>query len=463
MDCKMENLSKKQIELLQDINTYTPGGMHICHLSDPIHLEYASDGLCKMLGYTRKEFEEKTKDFYLTNVPKKYYKTFYDFCFDLSKDINKKTVQYEMIKKDGSKIIVSDTMESVLCDDGAVRGYSSVTDITEQKIIEEKLNIQKNKYIELYEEVKRNEEKLKMISAFSGIMFFEYNIESQTYTSLDNTEIVLFYTAKELKELLAKIDGEADYHPPCGLMYHLLHEEDKIMVKENSHNFFKNKEAELELRMLCKDGNYHWFSMEMHIAENNENIIMGCIRNIDTIKAYIENLEKKASIDQMTGLMNKVSGLYLIDELLKDKPKNNFFVLLDLDNFKWINDKLGHDVGDKVLQFAATTMKNIFRRNDIFVRYGGDEMIIFCPNLDNKRVIISRLIEFNKQALNCPYLENTDLILQASFGVAISDQNSTAYSLTLESDKFMYKSKKTRKGYICYDGVLYNDKLEIVE
>ena len=112
--------------------------MHVCYLSAPIHLEYASDGLSRMLGFTKEESEAYTKDCYCENMLMEDRDLFVDFVSKLGKHYGTETCEYRMIQKDGSIIYVLDTMESMMCPDGIVHGYSSVTDITAQKKAEEK-------------------------------------------------------------------------------------------------------------------------------------------------------------------------------------------------------------------------------------------------------------------------------------------------------------------------------------
>lgn len=108
-----------------------PSGLHRCYLSDPIHLEYFSDGLCKMLGYTREEFYEKVDGNKYSNVIyEEDKKIFRDFIRELAEKEGTNSCEYRMVCKDGSLISVSDIMDAKRSASGIMYGYSVVIDLT---------------------------------------------------------------------------------------------------------------------------------------------------------------------------------------------------------------------------------------------------------------------------------------------------------------------------------------------
>lgn len=132
----------KVIEEYSRMLSLAPGGMRRCYLSEPVHLEYASDGLCKMLGYSRQEFETLVGDLYVNAIVDEDKPIFKNFIKKLGEKPTTLTCKYRMKCKDGSILYVSDTTESIRNDSGIMFGYSSVTDVTkyekEQKHLKEK-------------------------------------------------------------------------------------------------------------------------------------------------------------------------------------------------------------------------------------------------------------------------------------------------------------------------------------
>lgn len=117
-----------------------PGGMHRCYLSEPIHLEYVSDGLGKMLGYKDiEEFKAVVGTKYSIAIAEEDRMIFRNFVHELAEEEGTKTCEYRMICKDGSLISVSDTMESRRNVDGIMYGYSAVTNLNEYKKKQEEM------------------------------------------------------------------------------------------------------------------------------------------------------------------------------------------------------------------------------------------------------------------------------------------------------------------------------------
>lgn len=119
-----------------------PGGMHRCYLSQPIHLEFVNDGLCKMLGYTVEEFYDLVGNKYSLAIVEEDRKIFRDFVYELAKKESTKTCEYRMICKDGSWLSVSDTMESKRNAAGIMYGYSVIIDLSEYKKKQEEMEME---------------------------------------------------------------------------------------------------------------------------------------------------------------------------------------------------------------------------------------------------------------------------------------------------------------------------------
>lgn len=118
---------EKNAELL----TNMPGGFHRCYLSEPIHVEYVSKGLCELLGYTKEELESLMVDGnYALAIFEEDRDRFDEFANRLASSPGVEVCEYRMIRKDGSLISVSDTMESTLATTGIMYGYSVVYDIS---------------------------------------------------------------------------------------------------------------------------------------------------------------------------------------------------------------------------------------------------------------------------------------------------------------------------------------------
>jgi diguanylate cyclase len=163
-------------------------------------------------------------------------------------------------------------------------------------------------------------------------------------------------------------------------------------------------------------------------------------------KSYFEELlavKEKSLEDPLTGVYNREAYRIKIQESLNaEKP----FVLmvLDIDDFKEINDKFGHKIGDNVLQRVMYYVKKQVRSTDLLARYGGDEFVIIMENADlanGEKKAENILKTLSKVEFHLDKTSRKILRITMSIGVAQRRQNDTAESLFERADKAMYLAK----------------------
>lgn len=174
-------------------------------------------------------------------------------------------------------------------------------------------------------------------------------------------------------------------------------------------------------------------------------------------KQLIRSLEKekeKNYIDSLTGIYNRTKVKeYIEDFVSKGINLQGVMILMDLDNFKSINDQLGHMEGDLVLKKFAEILITQFRTSDIVARLGGDEFIVFLPNFISKAGLetkIDHILSIIRQELS-PYYEKYNL--SVSIGIAyLGGNNKTYEDLYQSADDAMYTAKRGGKnGYFLGD------------
>ena len=126
---------------------------------------------------------------------------------------------------------------------------------------------------------------------------------------------------------------------------------------------------------------------------------------------------------------------------------SGMMVMIDLDNFKRVNDELGHLTGDALLRDVADSLRRHFRDSDVLGRYGGDEFVAFMPLANGDAVELARM----RAESIIADIQNTEIpdgsYAGCSIGVAIShDSTTTFYDLLEEADQAMYESKVGGKG-----------------
>lgn len=166
------------------------------------------------------------------------------------------------------------------------------------------------------------------------------------------------------------------------------------------------------------------------------------------------HLKNKAERDLLTNLLNKKTFEYMVGDVLANHSENESGALwiIDLDNFKGINDTMGHMVGDQVISHVADKMKEAFREQDYLGRIGGDEFaayITFQYKLDSKEryAIIQSKAEYLRRMIGTIAGEiNQDIKVSCSIGIAMSPEHGTSYeTLYQNADQALYQSKEGGK------------------
>lgn len=179
----------------------------------------------------------------------------------------------------------------------------------------------------------------------------------------------------------------------------------------------------------------------------------------DQLEKSNGKLQKLTEHDTLTGLFNRYYLYEVIDKNLQMDQQAGALYFLDLDNFKYVNDTLGHSVGDVLLQMLANRMNIILEKGTHLVRLGGDEFVFFYPEVTNMEKIeqfAGKILGIFEEAF---LIEENNLIISASVGIAISPQNgNTMETLLKNADMAMYYIKnKGKNGYF-----FFNESLDLL-
>jgi diguanylate cyclase (GGDEF)-like protein len=170
----------------------------------------------------------------------------------------------------------------------------------------------------------------------------------------------------------------------------------------------------------------------------------------NTVNEQLTSLNQQASQDSLTNLPNRRSLHNAIQSAFNqanDHDQLLAVLFLDLDGFKGINDRFGHQVGDLLLIQFSKRLTKLFRSEDQIFRYGGDEFVICCENLESRHELES-LIERVLEGLSAPYDLNGNWVKAlASIGVTIYpvDTVSSALELITHADEALYQAKELGK------------------
>ena len=177
-----------------------------------------------------------------------------------------------------------------------------------------------------------------------------------------------------------------------------------------------------------------------------ERIILLAIEDITERKKYEEKIQQMAFHDSLTGLPNRKlfsDRLGIVLAQAKRNKKKVGIVMLDLDNFKDVNDTLGHDVGDTLLKAVAERLSGTLRKSDTVARFGGDEFVLIFPDME----IIEEAIQVVQKIIDRfhkPFLIDThQLVVTTSIGIAVYPKDGMDEEILMKNaDIAMYQAKQ---------------------
>ena len=206
---------------------------------------------------------------------------------------------------------------------------------------------------------------------------------------------------------------------------------------------FQDMTASQRLLQECEHGERQEAEQKGHYTKSAA--LLRYLRKVDQLMREQEELRKEAMRDPLVDLYNVKSGKELVTEALERMEEGDFSImfLIDIDNFKRINDTLGHQAGDEYLKHLASILKHVFRRSDIVYRMGGDEFIGFAesvsmPELAVER-IMRRLYEQREQA------GKEGFEMQCSAGIFIGSRRNSYSDFYAMADRALYAAKRTGK------------------
>ena len=185
--------------------------------------------------------------------------------------------------------------------------------------------------------------------------------------------------------------------------------------------------------------------------ENGHLCAIWTLRNINSKIQQSLSLQMAAERDDLTGLLNRASTTRQIQQILQtDVQSQHALFIIDVDNFKSLNDTYGHQTGDRFLITLATTLRKCFRDNDIVGRIGGDEFFVLMKNVPSSMIVAEKATTLlGISQVFCD--EYPDLHLSVSIGIGISPLNGNDLdTLYMNADKALYQAKHKGKNQFVF-------------
>lgn len=285
-----------------------------------------------------------------------------------------------------------------------------------------------------------NEETYRITARESDLCVFTYDVETEQIQFLNDKYQNLGLNQSELSVpvLLRKI---REINPEtCSVLRN-------IFARADSAEALHSQKAK-----VWAGGRMRYLqikTMNLYDESGKVSRMVGSIEDITDMENDMLKLQKEARTDLLTGAMNRAAGTSAINRMLVQELHPgcvNTFAIVDLDNFKTLNDVMGHMWGDRALCEVVLIMKKHCRAQDIVCRLGGDEFVVFLPDMireaaeESLRVLSAKLhIDYVK--------ENLEVMISASMGIVFSDgRDITFQDLYEEADGCLYQVKRTFKG-----------------
>lgn len=424
---------------LTTLTNNIPGGVaHIWINNGVMMITYASDGFYRLTGYSRKEYmsgDIQGNGLYIMSEEdrERVLQKTLDF---IASGEHYLTLEYRIIRKDGiirwNRVNAARVENSI----GKVFLECVFSDITDYKNTECQLRLSEERYRIIYEQTQD--------------ILFEWDMRTGSIYLSAEYEKKFGYALPQVNtmEFLLKSDYilEAD---KINLV-------DVIRLLQQGTPY-----VETDYRLKKGSGEYIWCRIRVTTLFDDENKpyrAIGLISDIDDYKKETTFLQQQAQRDLLTGLLNKITAQHQIELCLNDVcgiGQMHGVLLVDIDNFKGINDAMGHMIGDAVLVELSSRIRAHFKEGEIIGRLGGDEFIVFLPNIPSEQILMKKAeilsgifrYLFPGRTMSCK--------VSGSIGAALYPQHGRTFQELYEkADVAMYIAKQQGKD-CCF---LYQEK-----
>jgi len=346
----------------------------------------------------------------------------------------------ELICKDGEMIPV-ETSFRMFTLFGEVAIWVTFRDISEKKKVQDEVKNQKI----FYEFILDN------IDSDISVLNEEYKYEYANPSMLANSDLSVWLLNKDDSEFAEKLELPDDFVRQRQYYLERAFEEGRIMQFEE---LISNKDI----------GNRYLLRKYIPLESEGRKKIISYGIDITDRKLAEDRISYLAYYDSLTGLSNRTLFIEHCNQALRsllDESKQIAIFFFDIDNFKFINDTLGHSKGDMLLQMVAARLKRIIDEADTLARFGGDEFAILKIGLNGQEPLssfASKLLDTMNQPFN---ISGRDIFTSTSIGISIApNDGNTSASLLKCADLAMYKAKELGRNNFKYFTEELNQKSE---
>lgn len=435
-----------QARLLSTLLANLEGMVYRCRLDQHWTMEFVSEGCFALTGYTEEDllFNSRISYEQITHPDDRQHVR--DTIQEAVQNNRRFDIEYRIVRADGSIRHVWERGTNISHDTfNILEGF--IQDVTERKQADEALREAERRYRSIFE------------NAIEGIY---QSTPNNGYLAV-NPALARMYgydSPQELISTLRDIDHQVYVDPQRRLEFK------RLMSK---HGVVTNFES----RVHRRNGEIIWISENARSVYNSDGSLLffeGTVEAITERKLHEAEIQFQATHDALTGLPNRTL-LYdrMQQAVLHSERYGNLTAIafLDLDQFKFINDSLGHQVGDELLKITAQRLTSCLRESDTVARQGGDEFVLLLTDQPNEEAI-TQTMQRVLHEVSQPWKAN-DLEFQITCSIGLTlcpDDGRDAETLLKNADSAMYKAKELGRNNFQYFSAEMNtsvtDRLELL-
>lgn len=400
------------------------GMVYRCRNDSEWTMEFVSEGCLRLTGYASSDL--------LHNAQTSFEQVTHPDDRDYVRDCIQTAVaqrarfelEYRILRADGSTRWVWERGTGVFDAQGELQYIEGfISDVTERRSMEDAARDAERRYRSI----------------------FEHATEGIFQSSLDGRYL-------NVNPALARLYG---FDSPESLIEELDNIERQLYIEPNRRAEFVDLMREhgavtnFESAVRRRDGSIIWISENAHAVRDAEHEILyfeGTVTDITSRRRYQQALAYQATHDMLTGLPNRALFMDRLEQSLASARREGRLVtvaFIDLDQFKLINDTLGHATGDALLMTIARRLRDSLRNADTLARLGGDEFVLTCTHPADREEI-SRVMQRVLDCISQPWNTlNGEYNIGCSIGVSVFPRDGgTAEELLKNADTAMYKAKE---------------------
>ena len=370
-----------------------------CAIDEHWTMHFVSDGSRELTGYCPDELEYNKVVSYEAITHPEDRLLVRQRIVEAMNGVARYRVQYRIVHRDGSEKWVLERGAIVLDEQGRRVLEGFVEDITDQVLSQRQLSDAEQRYRSIFED--------------SVVGMFQTSIDGR-YIAANRALAQLYgYTgAAELIAGLSDIAGDLYVEPGRRAEF-------ETLMREHG------RVSDFESEVYRRDGSRIWISEHAHVVRGPAGEPLyyeGTVEDITAQYHYRQQLEYQATHDPLTGLPNRnllQDRLQQVVRLANRRGTKGSLAFVDVDNFKLVNDSLGHGAGDKLLVEVARRLKSCLRDSDTVARYGGDEFVLILGDYDGLAETLHILHRIQDAIAEPITLDGQEVRVNCSIGVSI--------------------------------------------